>query len=164
MFGYGYGGYGLGGFGGYGGYGRYSSYDDYEDQYKKDGVFDVIKYTQYLEDLKNSIRYEIDDIVTTAYDTYGSIGLNVVIDMINDEGLIDFHYNFKEETYEKEEDNYDLMSEIFEDFEPVIEEMKKLIKYSLNEFINEVKVEYGKESVEELHKLMEKEGFRYYSL
>jgi hypothetical protein len=152
----------------YGGYGsRYSSYDDYEDyedQYKKDDLFDTVKYTDYLEDLKNSIRYEIDDIVTTAYDTYGSTGLNVVIDMINDEGLIDFHYNFKEETYEKEEDNYDLMSEIFEDFEPVIEEMKKLIKYSLDEFIDEVKVEYGKDSVEELHKLMEKEGFRYYSL
>jgi len=154
----------YGGYGRYGGYDRYSSYDDYEDQYKKDGVFDVIKYTQYLDDLKNSIRHEIDDIVTTAYDTYGSIGLNVVIDMINDEGLIDFHYNFKEETYEKEEDNYDLMSEIFEDFEPVIGEMKKLIKYSLDEFINEVKIEYGKEFVEELHKLMEKEGFMYYSL
>lgn len=166
-----YGGYSdygrYGGYDRYSGYGRYSNYDDHEDQhsqYEKDVDFDVYGYTELIEDLKSDVRYEIDDIVSTAYDIYGSMGLNFVIDMINDEGFIDFHYNFKEETYEKEEDSYELMSEIYEEFEPLIIEMKKNIKNMLNVLIDEVSREFGKESVEELHKLIEKEGFRYYSL
>ena len=165
-----YGGYSdygrYGGYDRYSGYGKYSNYDNYENwgEYEKDDDFDVYGYTELLGELKSDVRYEIDDIVSTAYDVYGTTGLNFVIDMINDEGFIDFHYNFKEETYEKEEDNYELMSEIYEEFEPLIIEMKKNIKNTLNDFIDEVSKEFGKESVEKLHKLIEKEGFRYYSL
>jgi hypothetical protein len=177
-----YGGYGsYGGYSGdygrsYGGdYGKYPSrygsydYDDDEfyarnyEKYEKGEVEDyteeIIKtYEPKLIDLIYEIQSEINQIAGEVEDLYGEEGLNIFIDLINEEGFTKFHYYMKTDTGSGEVDG-DLLYEVDENFYSVVIDLKKYVEESLHEMMDEVEKTYSWDGVGVLSELISGSDF-----
>jgi len=158
-------------------YGDYGSYygrdynsrydDDYEKSYSKyekgeindnsDNIHD--EYEIILQNLFYEIGSEINQIVSEAYDIYGIVGHNLVIDLINQEGFSKFHYNQKEEENGEESEDQDLLNKIDEDFYPIVEDLKKYVEESLHKIMDDVEKDYSFEGSEIIIDLIDETGF-----
>lgn len=150
----------------YGGYDKdddfyEKSYKDYEKSFKPTSDYeeDIVKvYEDELIDLSHNLSSEINDIIGEAENLYGQAGVNILIDMLNEEGFGKFFYETKG-TVDPDIDIEDIMYKVDEDFYPVIEELKKYIEESLHSMMDEVEKTYGWEASNTFIELMDDAGF-----
>jgi hypothetical protein len=175
---YGYGGdsdygYGYGGKSSYG-YGGKSYYDDdfYEKQYQKyekdylkdddnSEENDITKeYKPLLDDLKSEIASKIHEVFDDINNEYGSEGINMFMELLDENGFKDLYYGYDVEiedvpnTMEKDE----LMDTIEDTFHDFIMEMYEFIGERLNEMMDDIEKDYGWEGEHIFIDLLDEEG------
>ena len=157
------------------GYGRPSyGYDDdfYEKEYQKyekqhssndsDGEENDIakEYKPLLDDLKNDIAFKIHEVFDDIHNEYGSKGVNMFMELLDDEGFENLYYGYDVEIDDigsdmEEDELKDSIEDIFHDF---MMDMHEFIGDRIGEMMDDIEKDYGWEGEHVFISLLDDEG------